>query len=84
LNEQEVWDEFINAIIMQAVKDWRKLCKKDRRSYSFSEIRRFFQGEWGAALCGGIDPLIILNQLEHERELSVNEKEGGLLNVKMG
>lgn len=57
------------AIILQAVSDWRALIKgKYIIDVSFDELRRFFNGTWAAMLCKRTDPKYILRKLEEELE----------------
>ena len=73
MNEEGVFRNLANAIVVQAVKDWRKLCKRQEPNYKFTEIRQFFKSDWCASLCGNVDPLPILDALEHERKDALNE-----------
>lgn len=71
------------GIILQAVRDWRHLVKLGKESavlgsngtISLAEIREFFESEWCAALCGKLDPLLILRRLERERINGQEEKQ---------
>lgn len=82
MNEEGVFRNLANAIVEQAASDWRKICECERtgkprpydlRKQSLSAIRAFFKSEWCALLCGRVDPLLILNALEHERKDALNE-----------
>lgn len=75
MNEEGAFRNLANAIVVQAVADWRKLCKRQEPNYKFTEIRQFFKSDWCASLCGNVDPLYILAVLEHEREMKLNKLE---------
>ena len=66
-----------DAIIMQAVQDWRRLVRKNAHSGSYTELRRFFKSDWCAELCRNANPLFILGQLEEERKAVCRAKQGG-------
>lgn len=72
----EPYEDLANAIIERAVLDWRNLCQKtkpyttatsDARQMSFDALRKFFNSNRCAILCGNVDPQYILNKLENER-----------------
>ncbi len=73
MNEEGVFRNLANAIVVQAVEDWRKLCRKREPNDKFTGLRQFFRSDWCALLCGRVDPLLILNALEHERKDALNE-----------
>lgn len=75
-----------NAIIEQAVMDWRHICiGKCVPGETLNTIRRFFHSEYCEMLCGRLNPLGILARLEREREiLLLEEQEGGNFNVELG
>ena len=73
MSEESAYRELANAIVVQAVDDWRKLCKRQEPNCKFTEIRQFFKSDWCAMLCGNVDPLLILDALEHERKDALNE-----------
>lgn len=73
LSEEDAFRNLANAIVVQAVKDWRRLCKKGEPSDKFTRLRQFFKSEWCSMLCGNIDPLYILEALERERKATLNE-----------
>jgi hypothetical protein len=73
LSEESAYRELANAIVVQAVDDWRKLCKRQEPNCKFTEIRQFFKSDWCAMLCGNVDPLLILDALERERKTAVNK-----------
>jgi hypothetical protein len=59
----------VDAIILQAVLDWRALIEgEDIVDVSFEELRCFFNGAWAAMLCKRTDPKYILRKLEEELE----------------
>lgn len=66
MSEEDAYRNLANAIVVQAVKDWRKLCKKQEPSDKFIGLRQFFKSEWGKTLCGKVDPQYILRKLEEE------------------
>ena len=73
MSEEDAYIALANAIVAQAVEDWRKLCKKQEPSDKFIGLRHFFKSAWCALLCGNADPLFILDRLEHERKAALNE-----------
>ena len=73
MSEKDAYRNLANAIVVQAVKDWRKLCKKQEPSDKFIGLRQFFKSEWCDTLCGNADPLFILDELERERKVALNE-----------
>lgn len=89
LDEDIAYGNLAEAIILQAVSDWRRLCSmilKEKTGnpviaespevVSFPELRRFFKSEWFDCMCGKSDPAFVLNGLELERESAINEIEG--------
>ena len=68
------YQEFYHAIVMQAVDDWRRLCKGKKVGASFDELRIFFNSDWCAALCGELNPSVILTRLEAERVAQPRKK----------
>ena len=64
---EEAYNDFYHAIVMQAVDDWRRLCNGKKVGASFEALRSFFNSDWCAALCGELNPSIILTRLEAER-----------------
>ena len=76
MNDQG-YAELMEAIVIQAAKDWRSKCRANSPSAAFNELRGFFKSDWGEQLCGRLDPLVILKGLEAERENSFNEQQGG-------
>lgn len=82
MSEENAYRKLGNAIILQAVDDWRCLCAKLKKpaqypsnkiSSAFASLRKFFKGEWCDLLCGNVNPALILKQLEHERQAALNE-----------
>ncbi len=82
MSEEDAFRNLANAIVEQAASDWRKICECERtgkprpddlRKQSLSAIRAFFKSDWCAMLCGNVDPLYILDALEHERKDALNE-----------
>ena len=86
MSEDAALKNLAEAIILQAVEDWRRLCEKILAekvenpvlfefydTISFPELRQFFKSEWCALLCGNVDPLFILDALERERKAALNE-----------
>jgi len=67
-----------DAIIIQAVKDWRQLYtkQKQKKRVNFNLLRKFFKSEWCMLLTMGKNE-IILEQLEKERKTikRINNKE---------
>ena len=77
MTHKEAYAELANAIVIQAVEDWRKLCKYSGKSTnaksmfhgkaaSFDELRKFFKSGWCWLLCGKVEPCQILARLERE------------------
>lgn len=58
-----------DAIVLQAVADWRALCRANANHREFAGLRHFFNCTWCQTLCGNVDPLYILAGLERERRL---------------
>lgn len=71
MTEREIWayQNIANAVIVNAVSEWRRIIRLDPNSGRLDELRQFFQGEWCALLCGQVDPALILERLEEEREV---------------
>ena len=63
-----------NAIILQAVIDWRELCKAKANTYAFNSLRRFFRSQWCAVLCRNVNPHMLLEKLEKERKAVLEVK----------
>lgn len=61
------YENLANAIIMQAVDDFRKAHGACRNDAMIAEVRRYFKGEWVKHLTKA-DPLYILQKLEEEFE----------------
>lgn len=64
------YQELANAIILQAVIDWRMLCKEKQHFKDgsfFEELTYFFKSEWCKTL-SSIDPKIILTKLQAEKD----------------
>ena len=66
------YEELANAIVLQAVKDWRKAVKtlKKRHRYEAAkqmrdECERFFRSEWFEELTS-VDGSVILRKLKQE------------------
>lgn len=67
------WQELANAIVIQAVVDYRKLRRKQRKGDAlkpedqseYDKIRRFFCGEWFMMLTD-IDGPALLKKLDGE------------------
>lgn len=66
------YEELANAIVLQAVKDWRKAVKtlKKRPRYAAAkqmkeECERFFRSEWFEELTS-VDGSVILRKLKQE------------------
>ena len=67
------WQDLANAIVIQAVVDYRKLRRKQRKGIAlkfkeqsdYEKIRRFFCGEWFAMLTN-IDGSALMKKLDSE------------------
>lgn len=71
--EEYAWNRLCAAIVLQAVDDWRLLCKKGkkcmtRKEYpiSLTETRQFLKSEYALRICIGIEPSEILRKLKEE------------------
>ena len=63
-DESDCCEALANAIILQAVKDYRKALKRDD-CVRQKEIERFFRSEWFSVLTK-IDPEMLIRKLEEE------------------
>lgn len=80
-DEADECERLAHAIVCQAVRDWRKMVSKGaveklKTPYGtlfYAELREFFKSQWCAYLCGNIDPLFILSQLEKERKAVIKD-----------
>ena len=70
--DDSCWQELANAIVLQAVSDYRKLCRTERKGPLNSSdatekkrIPRFFCGSWFKMLTD-IDGFELLKQLDSE------------------
>ncbi len=72
----EPYENLANAIVMQAVKDWREAAKRLRRNPRnagaqavVKECESFFRSDWFEALTGADGGFILkkLQQEEHDR-----------------
>jgi len=62
----ENYEDLANAIINQAVEDYKKALKKIKECYKvIDEVTTFLKSGW-AKLLSKKDPLIILDELENE------------------
>ena len=80
--EDYAWNRLGAAVLLKAVEDYRKLCKKKKKHMtmrgqyvSLTGIERFLTTEYGKALCitNGLDPLRMLKQLQAERKAAFEE-----------
>ncbi len=69
---KDAYEDLANAIVLQAVKDWRKAVKtlKKRPRYEAAkqmrdECERFFRSEWFEELTS-VDGSVILRKLKQE------------------
>lgn len=60
-------DNFCNAIVMQAVQDYREARKSPKDYAMISDCERFFKSEWFKALTK-VDPDYLLEKLKEEDE----------------
>ena len=63
----EPYEELANAIILQAVKDYRRLWQFNRNHHAKQEIIRFFYSQWFAVL-SRLDPDYLIEGLEREAD----------------
>ena len=64
------WEELANAIIIQAIYDYRKALRNTNRAHyskyhSIDDLERFFFGEW-FALLSKCDPHYIVKEIRQE------------------
>lgn len=80
--EDYAWNRLGAAVLLKAVEDYRKLCKKKKKHMtmrgqyvSLAGIERFLTTEYGKILCitNGLDPLRMLKQLQAERKAAFEE-----------
>lgn len=84
ISEYEAWTRLSNAIVIQAIDEWRDLCRRGRSvspktvvpanpPYSIAELRMFFHSDWCDLLLGEIDQSVLIQQIEAER-IKSNER----------
>lgn len=84
ISEYEAWTSLSTAIVLQAIDEWRDLCRRGRSvspktvvpanpPYSIAELRMFFHSDWCDLLCGEVDVGILIQQMEAER-IKSNER----------
>lgn len=68
----DLYEKLANAIVLQAVKDYRKalkILKKHPKNgtalYTKREVERFFHSDWYASLTS-IDPAMLIEKLSEE------------------
>ena len=79
--EEYAWNRLGAAVLLKAVEDYRKLCKKKKKHMtmrgqyvSLTGIERFLTTEYAKGLCNnGLDPLRMLKQLQAERKAAFEE-----------
>lgn len=54
------YEKLANAIVLQAVRDWRDGSEEDKR-----EVERFFRSSWFSVLTG-LEPDILISKLRKE------------------
>lgn len=59
------WEELANAVVLQAVKDYRRLWNFDREHHAKRELIRFFHSQWFSILTR-LDPEFLIEGLERE------------------
>ena len=76
MNLSENYQNLVNAIIMQAVKDYRKALRMLRKDpehekslFWKKDVERFFQSQWFEDLCD-LDGEVLIEQLQKEAELT--------------
>jgi len=85
MSEEDAFKNLACAIVIQAIEDWRSLCRKNKPHTSFAGLRRFFKSNWCDTLCVNTDPLLILNILERERKAAAKQKSRrAKQNVRLG
>lgn len=76
MNLSENYQNLVNAIIMQAVKDYRKALRMLRKDpehekslFWKKDVERFFRSQWFEDLCD-LDGEVLIEQLQKEAELT--------------
>lgn len=80
LSTDEAYENLANAIVMQAVDDYRKLLRGKRISYddnrkiTIEKIQEFFLSDWFYILTN-VDGQTIINSLKREYENDKSQKK---------
>ena len=61
------YEKLASEIVVQAVRDWRKLIQSDAPDHEYIKLRVFFKSHWCGELCGAVDPALLLKKLEFEK-----------------
>ena len=80
MTENDVYRDFADAIVVQAVEDWRKAIVNLRRYRTgdkrhnaalrtLEDVSEFFKSKWGEMVCGEVPACDILEKLESELTL---------------
>ena len=72
----EPYEELANAVILQAIKDYRQLWNFNRNSYAKKELIKFFYSQWYSILTR-LDPEYLIEELEKEanaKRIKTNRK----------
>lgn len=77
--------ELAAAIVLSALNDWQKICRRIRRGaevppYTIKRLRQFFYGSWCECLCGKTIQDQIIKKIEAEyaqaKEEAENDRKG--------
>lgn len=63
----EPYEELANAVVMQAIKDYRRLWHWTKNDCAKKEIILFFHSKWFAILTK-LDPVYLIEKLEEEAD----------------
>ena len=77
--------ELAAAIVLSALNDWQKICRRIRKGlevppYTIKRLREFFYGSWCECLCGKAIQDQIIKKIEAEyaqaKEEAENDRKG--------
>ena len=67
------YEELANAIVLQAIKDYRRLWHWTKDDHVKHELVRFFYSEWFSILTK-LDPTYLIEKLEEEADAQREKK----------
>ena len=76
MRKHDPHEELANAIIKQAVEEYRKLWFADKENNTKQSIIRFFRSEWFSILTT-LDPQWLIEKLEDEADAKRKERNQG-------